>query len=230
MLKIGVIGSKGKMGARICALVEKAQDLQLTARIDQHDSLTQLQPGNKPQVLIDFSTIEATLQHAPIAAQMGIALVVGTTGLNEQQTSVLQTASRNIPLVFAPNMSVGVNVLFKLLAVAAKSLGPQFKVSMEETHHVHKKDAPSGTAKKALEVIAQYSPHQAKDIPVQAHRVGEVIGDHSITFASKLETLTLSHHAVSRDLFADGALTAARWVATKPAGLYSMQDVLGLNA
>jgi len=228
MLKIGVIGAKGKMGQRICALVEKSTDLQLSARVDREHTLAQLEHKNLPHVLIDFSTIEATLKHIPDAAARGIPLVIGTTGLNEIQLAVLRKAAQSTAMVFAPNMSVGVNVLFKLLASAAKSLGPEFRVSMEETHHVHKKDAPSGTAKKALETILQNSNWQEKDIPIAAHRTGEVVGDHSITFSSALETLTLSHHAVSRDLFASGALTAARWVVGKKPGLYSMQDVLGL--
>lgn len=229
MLQIGVIGSKGKMGQRICALIEKTSDLNLAARIDRNNALSQLEPNKLPQVLIDFSTIEATMEHAPKAAEFGIALVIGTTGLQAQQIATLEKASQKVPVVFAPNMSVGVNVLFKLLAEAAKVLGPEFKVSMEETHHIHKKDAPSGTAKKALEVIVQNSTWQAKDIPVEAKREGEVIGDHSITFASPQETLTLSHHAISRDLFAQGSLTAARWVVQQKPGLYSMQDVLGLK-
>lgn len=228
MLKIGVIGSKGKMGQRICALVEKAADLQLSARIDREHTLAQLEQKNLPHVLIDFSTIEATLKHAPDAALRGIPLVIGTTGLNETQLAVLKKAAESTAIVFAPNMSVGVNVLFTLLATAAKSLGTEFRVSMEETHHVHKKDAPSGTAKKAREVILHNSSWQEKDVPITAHREGEVIGDHHITFSSPLETLTLSHHAVSRDLFASGALTAARWVVSQKPGLYSMQDVLSL--
>ena len=221
-----VVGAAGRMGKRICELILEASDLALAAEIDRNDSFES--SLTSADAIIDFSSPAATVEHAPIAATKKIPLIIGTTGLDKNQENILQTAAQDIPIVYAPNMSIGVNVLFSLLKNAAKALENDFKIELTETHHIYKKDKPSGTAKKALEVILNNSTHSLNEIKVEAHREGDVIGDHSISFNSNAETLTLSHHAKSRDIFAQGSLTAARWIVKKPAGFYGMADVLNL--
>ncbi len=178
-------------------------------------------------VLIEFTSPEATLEHLKICQKYGVNMVIGTTGLTKSQISQIKKASSKIAIVFASNMSVGVNLLFALIAKAAKITGKNYAITLTETHHIHKKDAPSGTAKTMAEVAEQYSKTKVKDI--ESLREGEVIGDHTITFESDVDLISLHHHAKTRDIFAQGSLVAAKFLSKKKKGLYNMQDVLGLN-
>ncbi len=201
-------------------------------------------------VLIDFTLPAATLTHVAACARDGVAAVVGTTGLSEADKKALSDAARSIPLVFAPNMSIGVNVLLKLVELAAAKLGNDYDVEIVEMHHRHKVDAPSGTALKLGETIASATGRKLDSDGVFARegmtgarrqgaigfatlRGGDVVGDHTVVFAGEGERIELTHKAASRMTFAQGALRAARFAAARRAagqpGLFDMQDVLGLR-
>ena len=171
------------------------------------------------------------MAHLQAAFSMGKAMVIGTTGLSETDRQVIERASADIPIVFSPNMSVGVNVLFELAETAAQRLSPSFDVHIRETHHVHKKDTPSGTAQRLYDLIAAVR-NQWKlktDVP-ESIREGEVVGDHTVVFSTPFERLELTHHAESRDVFAVGAVEAAKFLAGQPPGLYDMSHVLQASA
>ena len=153
--------------------------------------------------------------------------MIGTTGFQPEHIDRIKKASEKIPIVFASNMSVGVNVLFKLTEIAAEKTGMNYTINMSETHHVHKKDSPSGTAKTMAEIAETASKTKVKNI--ESLREGEVIGDHTVVFESDEDIITISHHAKTRDIFAKGALVAAKFLVGKKKGLYNMQDVLGLT-
>ena len=194
-------------------------------------------------MVIDFTAPAASLEHAKVCAGRGVALVVGTTGLSAGQKDELRGAGRKVPVLLAPNMSVGVNVLFRLVAEAARALGPAYEVEIVETHHRMKRDAPSGTALRLAEVAAgalglaadafvcqrqgETGARRPGTIGIQALRGGDVVGDHTVHFLADGERLELTHRASSRENFARGALRAARWLAGKKPGFYGMQDVLG---
>jgi 4-hydroxy-tetrahydrodipicolinate reductase len=200
----------------------------------------------KDRILIEFSVPEASLAHARLVARQGGRAVIGTTGFTPAQRDELAAIGRSIPIVVAPNMSVGVNVAFRILADMARMLGDDYDVEIVETHHRFKKDAPSGTALRMAEVVAQalgrdlaqnavYDRHDKlaertrKEIGMAALRSGDVVGEHTVSFGALGERLELTHRAQSRDNFARGALRAARFIAGARPGLYSMQDVLGLS-
>jgi 4-hydroxy-tetrahydrodipicolinate reductase len=175
---------------------------------------------------VDFTTPEATQDNLDYVAKYKKALVLGTTGLNDAQVKKVEEVSGVVPIVFSPNMAIGVNVLFTMLPEIAKRLGPDYSIEIVEAHHKAKKDAPSGTAKKFGQILADVT---RKEIPTHAIRLGDIVGDHTIIFCGNSERIEIKHQAHSRDLFALGALKAAKWVANKPAGLYSMQDVLKIG-
>jgi 4-hydroxy-tetrahydrodipicolinate reductase len=170
-------------------------------------------------VVIEFTSPEATAAHARIAQELRKPMVIGTTGLSDAQREALRQAARTIPMVVSPNMSVGVNVLFEAVALAAARLGPSYGVKIIEAHHRNKKDAPSGTAKRLQELIGA-------DVPCESIREGEIVGDHTVVFSGPFERLELAHHAEARDVFAVGAVKAARFVAGQPPGWYDMSHVL----
>ncbi len=200
-------------------LGSKALGVRVTA--DGHDAL------QHAEVLIEFTTPEATLEHVQLARQLKKPMVIGTTGLSDAQRATIVDAAKTIPIVLSPNMSVGVNLLFELVQAAAKRLGLAYDVEIVEAHHRAKKDAPSGTAKRLAEMLAASRKQSADRIPVHAVRAGDIIGDHQVIFAGPSERLELIHRAQSRDVFALGALRAARFVADeRPAGLYDMTHVL----
>jgi len=174
-------------------------------------------------VFVDFTSPEASEANLDYAAKYKKALVLGTTGLSDAQIKKVEEISKVVPVVFSPNMSIGVNVLFSMLPDLAKKLGQDYNIEIVEVHHKAKKDAPSGTAKKFAQILANAT---GKEIPAHAIRLGDIIGDHTIIFCGNSERIEIKHQAHSRDLFAVGALRAAKWVFNKPAGLYSMQDVL----
>jgi 4-hydroxy-tetrahydrodipicolinate reductase len=196
----------------------------------------------EPDVIIDFSTPEGTLKWLAIARKRKIGMVIGTTGLTESQLAEIADTASTIRIVQAPNMSVGVNLLFKLVGQVAKALGEDYDIEITETHHRFKKDAPSGTALGLARSICDatgkdmastlvhgrsgLSPRKSGEIGMHALRVGDTVGEHSVYFGNLGETITISHSAHTRDTFVRGALRAAEWLAGQKPGLYSMQDVL----
>jgi len=201
---------------------------------------------SRDRILMEFSVPEATLGHLRLAAGRGVRAVIGTTGFSPGEREETAALARQIPILVSPNMSVGVNLAFKLLAQMAGVLGDEYDVEITEIHHRGKKDAPSGTALRMAEVIAAAlgrDPAQVlvygrqgltgertvKEIGIQSLRAGDVVGEHTVVFGSLGERLELTHRAGSRETFARGALRAARFIATASPGLYSMQDVLGLK-
>jgi 4-hydroxy-tetrahydrodipicolinate reductase len=200
----------------------------------------------RDRILIEFSVPDASLAHVREVARHGGRAVIGTTGFTAAQREELARIATSIPLLVSPNMSVGVNVAFKVLADMARMLGDEYDVEIVETHHRFKKDAPSGTALRMAEVVATalgrdlaktavYDRHDKlaerarKEIGMAALRSGDVVGEHTVVFGSLGERIELTHRAHSRDNFARGALRGARFIATARPGLYSMQDVLGLT-
>ena len=235
MIKLGIAGVCGKMGRRIFELASQQRDFELSLALEQKGTpvigkdLGKLKISSSPDglflvdVFIDFTVPEATETNLDYVARYKKALVLGTTGLNDKQLQKVEEISKVVPVVFSPNMSVGVNVLFGILPELAKRLGPDYHIEITEAHHRGKKDSPSGTAKKFAQVLNEATK---RDIPTHSIRLGDIIGDHTIIFCGNSERIEVKHQAHTRDLFALGALKAAKWIADKPAGLYSMQDVL----
>ena len=243
-----VSGACGRMGRSIAELALKDKTFTLSAVLEAqgHESVGQdygtvlnlpkrlnIPVGNdanaalsRGDVLIEFTSPEVTIAHAQLAQGARKPMIIGTTGLSESQLSTLRTVAKSIPIVFSPNMSVGVNVLFELVQLAATRLGMSYDVEVIEGHHRHKKDSPSGTAKRLLEVLGGARKQSSVTIPVHAIRAGEIVGDHTVLFAGPSERLELTHRAQGREVFAAGALKAAAWVKTQPPGLYDMTDVL----
>ena len=177
-------------------------------------------------VVIEFTSPEATVAHAAVAQQLHKPMVIGTTGLSEDQQAALRATAKTIPIVFSPNMSLGVNVLFELAQTAARRLGVAYDVEVVESHHRQKKDAPSGTAKRLAEALASARKQPSGSIPVHAIRAGDIVGDHTVILAGPAERLELTHRAHSREVFAQGALRAAQFIVTQSPGLYDMSHVL----
>ena len=235
MIKLGITGACGKMGRRIYELAGLDKDFEVALALEKKGTpligrdLGKIKVSSNLDglflidVLVDFTLPEAVDTHLDYAAKYKKALVLGTTGLTDAQKSKVEEVAKIVPVVFSPNMSIGVNVLFSILPEMAKRLGPDYSVEIVEAHHRAKKDAPSGTAKKLAEVITQVTK---KDVPMHSIRLGDIFGDHEIVFCGNSERIQIKHQAHSRDLFVVGALKAAKWVFGKPAGLYSMQDVL----
>jgi len=235
MIKLGISGVCGRMGKRIFELASRDKDFEVTFGLEKKGTpligkeLGKLKVSSGPDglflidVLVDFTTPEAAETNLEYVARYKKALVLGTTGLSDAQIKKVEEIAGIVPVVFSPNMSVGVNVLFSILPELAKRLGPDYSVEIVEAHHKAKKDAPSGTAKKFAQILAEATKTQ---IPTHAVRLGDIVGDHTIIFCGNSERIEIRHQAHTRDLFALGALKAAKWVFGKPAGLYSMQDVL----
>lgn len=261
-----IAGCTGRMGRALLEAVAAATDLRLKAALDRpgspalgrdagelagaplgvavtDDVAAALQDAD---VMIDFTRPEATLNHVAACRRAGVAMVIGTTGFEATGRQLIAEAAADIPIVFAPNMSVGVNLVFKLLDIAARVLAEGFDVEIIEAHHRHKVDAPSGTALRMGEVIAQALQRDLKTCAVYGRegvtgerhaqtigfatvRGGDIVGDHTVLFAGIGERVEITHKASSRMTFALGALRAARFLADKTNGLYDMQDVLGLR-
>ncbi len=235
MIKLGIAGVRGKMGRRIFELAGFDRDFEVTLALEKKGTpmigkdLGKIKVSSSPDgvflvdVFVDFTEPSATETNIDYVARYKKAYVLGTTGLNDAQLKKVEEVSKVIPVVFSPNMSVGVNVLFAILPEIAKRLGPDYSIEIVEAHHKAKKDAPSGTAKKFGQILADTT---GKEIPIHAIRLGDIVGDHTIIFCGNSERIEIKHQAHTRDLFALGALKAAKWIMGKPAGLYSMQDVL----
>ena len=242
MIKLAVSGCQGRMGQRILDLALKEKAFQIACLLENKDRpdvnnkvmgfpvYFNLDALKGSQVLIEFTTPDATMEHLKACAKYGVKMVIGTTGLSPAQISKIKKASAKIPIVFSSNMSVGVNIVFGLIRRAAQVTGKNYDMYLTETHHVHKKDAPSGTAKTMAEIAEAGAKSKVREIV--SLREGEVIGDHTINFDSSVDKISISHHAKTRDIFAQGALVAAKFLAelgSKRKGLFNMQDVLGLN-
>lgn len=267
MTKIGIIGASGRMGRVLIdacyqhsyvalgfASVRKDSPFvgmdagELAGIAKQYVKLKELAPHilDNADVLIDFTLAEALGENLSIAQKSNKPMVIGTTGLSPAQLALIDNAAKHIPIVFAANYSVGVNVMLNLVKQTAKVMGEQSDIEILEAHHRFKKDAPSGTAMAMGKVIADtlgrdlqqcavygregISSERSKDtIGFATIRAGDIVGEHTVMFAAMGERVEISHKASSRLTFANGALAAAQWLKNKPAGLYSMQDVLDLN-
>ena len=242
--KLIITGAKGRMGQTLVACAERHTGLQVIAQIDLGDDLLSL--IREADVVVDFSFHDATAQFATVCAENRKALVIGTTGHSDAEKAQISNLKFQIPIVWAPNYSTGVNTLFWLTRRAAEVLGPNFDLEIVEMHHRMKKDAPSGTAATLAEILADVRQQQAgkvvrhgrqgitgertaAEIGVHSLRGGDVVGDHTVIFAGSGERLELTHKTSSRETFANGALRAAQWVVKQKPGLYNMQDVLGLK-
>jgi len=264
--RIAIAGASGRMGQMLAQALAAAADCQLVGAVDVADSVfigndatgflgqasgvmiqSDLHVGlQNAQLLIDFTRPEGTMAHVKVCRQLGVKLVIGTTGFSDAQKAEITAASQDIAIVMAPNMSVGVNVTLKLLEMAAVALASDYDIEIIEAHHRHKVDAPSGTALKMGEVIAQALGRDLKQCAVfdrQGHtgarpakaigfstiRGGDIVGDHTVLFAGAGERIEITHKSSSRSTYAEGSLRAARFLAGQQRGLFDMFDVLGLR-
>jgi 4-hydroxy-tetrahydrodipicolinate reductase len=223
MIKLCISGSKGKMGSRISALAKEDPEFEVSGEFDLGTDAEPLIEGC--DCLIEFTSPQATIEHLAICRKLGKAMVIGTTNLSGAEIEKVKEAAADIPVVLSPNMSVGVNLLFKIIRESAKVLGPDYEASIIEAHHVQKKDAPSGTAKELARIIKE--SRGGLDVPIDSVREGEIVGEHTVAFESDSDLIEITHSAKTRDIFVKGALKAAKFLAGKPAGLYTMKDVLG---
>jgi 4-hydroxy-tetrahydrodipicolinate reductase len=265
-LNIAIAGASGRMGRMLIEAVQNAEDTKLAGALDREGSASIGTDAaaflGKPagvaiesdfakglanaEFLIDFTRPEGTLKHLEYCAAHGIKLIIGTTGFDEAGKAAIAEAAKKTAIVFAPNMSVGVNVTLKLLEMAAKNFSHGYDIEIIEAHHRHKVDAPSGTAIKMGEVIADALGRDLKDVAVYARegvtgerdpssigfatiRGGDIVGDHTVLFAGIGERIEISHKSSSRQSYATGSLRAARFLADKKTGLYGMFDVLNLR-
>ena len=265
MLNIAIAGSSGRMGRTLIEIISQAPDMRLSAALDRPGSTflgkdageligaacgtpisDSLEAMDGAHALIDFTRPEGTLAHIAYCRAKKINLIIGTTGFTPEQKQIISDASRDIGIVFAPNMSVGVNIVFKLLEQAAQVLNDGYDIEIIEAHHRHKVDAPSGTALGMGEEIAKTLGRDLAQCAVYGRegvtgerdpsaigfatvRGGDIVGDHTVLFAGTGERIEITHKASSRATFALGALRAARFLKENPAGMYDMQDVLGLK-
>jgi len=264
-LRVAIAGASGRMGRMLIEAVSAADDLVLAGALDVGSSPalgqdaaaflgktsgiaigSDLEAGlANAQVLIDFTRPEGTLAHLAACRRRGVKAVIGTTGFSDAQKEQIAEHARHIAIMMAPNMSVGVNVVLKLLDTAARALSQGYDIEVIEAHHRHKVDAPSGTALAMADVVAQALGRDLKDCAVYGRegitgerdpstigfatiRGGDIVGDHTVLFAGTGERIEITHKASSRATFAQGAVRAARFLAGRPSGLYGMNDVLGL--
>ena len=224
-VRVLLIGAAGRMGKTVLDLGENDSEIEIVARCDLGDPI---EPVMKDcDVAIDFSHPDAVDEICYAALRRRKSLVISTTGHSRYQRKTIEEAARTLPIVLASNFSVGVNVLFGLTRKAAELLGADFNPEIVEAHHKMKKDAPSGTAKTLAEILKATQKIE-NEIPIQSIREGDVVGEHTVIFSGPGERLELTHRAASREIFARGALRAAKWITGKPPGFYFMQDVLGL--
>jgi 4-hydroxy-tetrahydrodipicolinate reductase len=267
MLKTIVAGASGRMGKRIIQMVLQDPEIALAGAFEEpHHPHVGKDVGQEAglgeigvkiagslseviengDVLVDFTVPDATLEHMRLASSRGLAMVIGTTGLSQQALKEIQRLAKGIKCVLAPNMSVGVNVMFKIARDMARIIGNDYDMEILEVHHNKKKDAPSGTAIRLAQILADtmgrdlervgvyerkgmIGERPENEIGIQSLRAGDITGEHTVMFGGIGERLELTHRAHNRDNFARGALRAARWVVNQPNGIYDMQDVLGLR-
>ncbi len=267
MIKTLIAGAGGRMGARIIQLIKEGGDMIVAGAFEKEgppavgrDLGEYLGLGkmnlartasldeviNQGEVIIDFTFHTASLEHLRLAAARRKPIVIGSTGFTKEEMEEAKVLCQSVPGVLAPNMSVGVNVLFKVVKDVALALGEGFDIEILEVHHKMKKDAPSGTAMKLAQVLAQarsqnldevavyerkgiIGERKPDEIGIQTFRAGDIIGEHTVLFGGLGERIEITHRAHSRDTFARGALRAARWIIKQKNGLYDMHDVLGLK-
>lgn len=267
MIRIAVAGAAGRMGKTILEVCRDTDGVDVGAAIEHADSPVLGHDAGETagigklgvdivadidsvtddfDVLIDFTLAEAVIGNVEKCRKAGRRMVIGTTGLDDNQKKKIHTAGKDIAIVFAPNMSIGVNLIFKLTQLAARIIGGDTDIEIIEAHHNQKKDAPSGTAVRLGEIIASELGRDLKDCAVygrEGHtgvrdpetigfetiRAGDIVGDHTVMFASSGERVEITHKASSRKTFANGAVRAARWIMDRDKGVYDMQDVLGLD-
>jgi 4-hydroxy-tetrahydrodipicolinate reductase len=242
--RVVIVGSKGRMGEALLRLARQNPKLELIGGIDKGDNL--LDVLNQCDTVIEFAHHSLSADLAKTVADHGKALVIGTTGHTAEERAAIDAQAKRIPIVFAPNYSIGVNLLFYLTQIAAETLGENYDQEVVEMHHRLKIDSPSGTARRLGEILAKadggtyeemtmhgrhgdVGARPKRQIGMHALRGGDVVGDHTVHFANIGERIELTHRASSRDTFASGALRAAEWVRTQKPGLYSMQEVLGFK-
>jgi 4-hydroxy-tetrahydrodipicolinate reductase len=265
MTKIAITGAAGRMGKALLEAAHQTEDMTVSVAIERPGSsiigvdagelagigkldvavVDDLANAAEFDVLIDFTRPEVTMANLEICRQRGSAIVIGTTGMSDAQKAAIAEAGKEIGVVFAPNMSVGVNLCLKLLETAAKVLGDEVDIEIIEAHHRHKVDAPSGTALRMGEVVAEALGRDLKECAVYGRegvtgerdrktigfetiRAGDIVGEHTVLFAGAGERVEITHKASSRMTFATGAVRAAQWLQGRDSGLYDMQDVLGL--
>lgn len=243
MIKIAVAGASGKMGQTIIEAIKQHNGVELGVSLDKGDDLYAVL--DQFDVLVDFTRPEATLAYLKVCQNSGKSMVIGTTGFNDDELQSIHDVAQNIPIVFAPNMSIGVNLSLKLLELTARVIGEDSDIEIVETHHRYKVDAPSGTALKMGEVVANAldrdlsqcavygregieNARDKKTIGFSTIRGGDVVGEHTVSFFMEGERVEITHKASSRMTFANGAVRAGIYLQTKGAGLYTMQDVLDL--
>jgi len=250
MIPVAISGACGRMAGQVLRRAVEDNDIELVAALDVNhngedigeildigsigvtissDLESELQ-SKKPQLLIDFTNPETSVKNVKIAAANKVGIIIGTTGFTEDQLKTINSEFEKNGVVgmIVPNFSACVNLFFKIAAEAAKTL-EGYDLEMVEAHHIHKKDAPSGTAKKLAEYMANAMGTKVEDIKINSIREGEIVGDHTVTFDAVGERMTISHHAKSRDAFAYGCLRAIKWMAKQEPGIYDMWDVLDLK-
>jgi 4-hydroxy-tetrahydrodipicolinate reductase len=243
-IRVAVAGASGRMGQMLIEAVGHADDMTLAGKLDVG---LDIRAGlTNAQVLIDFTRPEGTLAHLAVCRELGVNAVIGTTGFSEAQKAEIAEHAQHIAIMMAPNMSVGVNVVFKLLDMAARALHEGYDIEIIEAHHRHKVDAPSGTALKMGEVVAAALGRDLKDCAVYARegvtgerdpssigfatvRGGDIVGDHTVLFAGTGERIEITHRSSSRATYAQGSLRAARFLVARERGLFGMDDVLGIR-
>lgn len=242
MSNIILTGAAGRMGQAILSILPSFRGMHLVGAIESsgHPQSGKAIYKNikltsdlaaivkNCDVVVDFTGAESSITNLKMAASSGRACIIGATGHDSTQRAEIMAMSKIVPVVFSSNMSVGVNAMWRLIGEAVKMLGKKYQIDIVETHHVHKKDKPSGTAKKMIEIVTEKGGYELnKNLLVTSIREGEVVGDHTIIFTNPNERLEITHHAFSRETFANGALRAAEWIVDKKPGLYDMADVLG---
>ena len=245
-LRIAVAGASGRMGQMLIAAVQAAPDAALAGTLDIGVDARSTLRTERAEILIDFTRPQGTLSHLAVCRELGVKMVIGTTGFDASQKEAIAAHAAHLAIVLAPNMSVGVNVVLKLLDMAARALGASHDIEVVEAHHRHKIDAPSGTALQMGEVMAAAQGRALKDCAVYARegvigervagsigfatvRGGDIVGDHSVLFCGTGERIEITHRSSSRATYAEGSLRAARFLAGRSSGLYGMDHVLGLR-
>lgn len=261
-IKVAVAGARGRMGGQVVGSVLETENMELVAGFDSRGVGEEIAPGTgvkilspeelehvlnkvEPDVFVDFTNAAAAVENVKVAARNNLKLVVGTTGFSEEQFKEMENAIKDhVPAIISPNFSIGVNVFWKLIADAARHFLPyRYHTEIIEMHHSHKKDAPSGTAVKAAEILADClgektafvygrqgitGERKDEEIGIHAIRAGDIVGDHTVLYAGKGERLEITHRAHSREAFARGAIKAIEWINRKEeAGIYSMEEMMG---
>ncbi|MDP8264269.1 MAG: 4-hydroxy-tetrahydrodipicolinate reductase [Candidatus Aceula lacicola] len=239
MIRLAITGSLGRMGQSIYRFAKEDKDFDIVALLEKKDHpdigkvvdgidvTSHLDDLKNADILIDFTLPESTMTNVSFCAENNIKMVIGTTGLSESGIKTIENAASKTAIVFSSNMSVGVNIVFKMAEELSSRTGSEYKVRITEAHHIHKKDAPSGTAKTLAQYVEKSNAKKVDDF--NSVREGEIVGDHDVIFESDVDVITISHHAKTRDIFVQGSLVAAKFIMNHKTGLFNMHDVLGIK-